>query len=369
MGLTPFVLISIFYAVIGVGVLRDLANNWRTTFDRRFTGADRVLVDKAAFFVLLPISVALHELGHAAAIWSLGGEVTDFGFYGFAGFVAYREPFTAAQQMLVALAGPLVNVVLSAGAIAAVLLRRPPMRAAFNELLVQFAVISGINALIVYPLLDYGTGLGGDWTQIYGDGVPALTAIIGAAHVAILGIAYWAWKNPRMQARFAALTGVPAGATRGALGGMRAADGGRPGRRPPGRRPPASPGRGGEADRATGTELVLREAASRVAGGWPTPVRVVVQRHGSPSDPGGAISLGLAWAGAEDGRPRAVVARPLPGGIELLGQAGPDGMATASRRVETLPAAVGADALTLALRLAMEEVERWATGSPVRTPR
>jgi hypothetical protein len=77
----------------------------------------------------------------------------------------------------------------------------------------------------------------------------------------------------------------------------------------------------------------------------------------------------LAWAGADDGRPRAVVARPLVDGIELLGQAGPDGMAATSRRVETLPAAVGADALTLALRLAMEEVERWATGSPVRTPR
>src|SRR3712207_7948942 len=37
----PFVLISLFYALLGVRVVAQLASRWRETFDRRFTAADR----------------------------------------------------------------------------------------------------------------------------------------------------------------------------------------------------------------------------------------------------------------------------------------------------------------------------------------
>ena len=48
---------------------------------------------------MVPISVALHELGHAVAIWSMGGEVVDFGYYGFAGYVSYYPcEFSAATS-------------------------------------------------------------------------------------------------------------------------------------------------------------------------------------------------------------------------------------------------------------------------------
>ncbi len=369
MGFGPFVLLSLFYTVIALGVVRDLARNWRPTFDRRFTVADRMLVDKAAFFVLVPISVALHEFGHALAIWALGGAVIDFGYYVFAGYVAYDEPFSDVQQVVVALAGSLVNVALCAGAIGWVFLRRPPMRAAFNELLVQFAIVSGINALVVYPLLDFGTGLGGDWSQIYGDAPRPLALTIGAVHLALLGGAWWAWRSPPVRTRFAALTGAPAGIR---LGGL--ASPGRPGGqgrqgsgRPTGMRPSTAVG---GPPPATPLEATLREAATRVAGGWPVPVRIAVQRRPPNGTGGGDVAaVALNWAGRGDGEARGVVVRPSLGALEIWGQAGPaDGVANGARAVDTLADTADVAAVTLGLRLAMEQVDGWPVGRAAGHP-
>ena len=82
MGLGPFALLSLFYVLVGVRVVYQLARNFRQTFDGNFTQEDRMLVSQAAFFVLLPIAVALHELGHAVAIWLYGGQVLGWGFLG-----------------------------------------------------------------------------------------------------------------------------------------------------------------------------------------------------------------------------------------------------------------------------------------------
>src|SRR5688572_21338060 len=164
MGFGPFILLSLFYAVIGVRVVIQVVQRRRELFDRRFTQADRSLVDQAAFFILVPIAVALHELGHAVAIWLFGSEVVDFGYYVFAGFVSYPGGLDEWQEILIALAGTFVNVVLSAIAIGIVFLKKPPLRAAYNELLLQFALLSGFNALIFYPLIDVIGGMNGDWS-------------------------------------------------------------------------------------------------------------------------------------------------------------------------------------------------------------
>jgi hypothetical protein len=293
--------------------------------------------------VLVPISVALHELGHAAAIWGFGGEVTGFGFYVFAGYVSYAEPFTDGQHILVALAGPLVNVALAAIALALVFGKRPPMRAAYNELLFQFAVISGANALIVYPLLDFATDLQGDWRQMYDGGVPLLSAAIFAGHAVILGSAFLAWRNPRLRQRVAELTGVPPGVERGLLGVHRPVADARSQGRP-------------DAGTTPGEELVLRSAAARVASGWHVPIQGIVHRQQ------GGSQLTLRWTSKEAQRLIAVVASPS-GPAQVVGAAGVGGSAP-SRLVERwelyrwakLP---DEDELVLALRLAMELVERW----------
>ena len=64
----PFALLSLMYVVIGVRVIAQLVQRGKKVWDHTFTPEDRALVNQAAFFILIPISVALHELGHAIAV-------------------------------------------------------------------------------------------------------------------------------------------------------------------------------------------------------------------------------------------------------------------------------------------------------------
>lgn len=332
MGLGPFTIISLIYVVIGIRSVSRLVSRWGAVWDRRFTVQDRQLVDEAAFFVLVPISVALHELGHAVAVWSFDGTVTDFGFYGFAGYVSFI-PFgmSDVQLTVIAAAGSLVNLVLCLAAIGLVFLR--PFRAAVNELLVQFAVVSGANAFIVYPLLDLASGLNGDWRQMYGSGVPWLTAIIVAIQIGMIAAGFWLYSSGWARARLARLTDVPAGMQRGFFGGIQ-------------------PGTI-DVRALTPQERSLREASERVASGWPARVETGIQRF----DTGTAMTL--AWQRGSHGY--AIAARSFASGrtdiVALTGR-GVDGRPHLIRGWAEPPTT---DELTLALRIAMETVEQAAT--------
>jgi hypothetical protein len=332
MSLGPFALISLFYVILGLRVLYQLARNFRRTFDRTLTHEDRMLVDQSAFFVLLPIAVALHELGHAIAIWLYGGEVLDWGFYGFAGYVAYDpRAFTDAQQIVIAAAGTAVNLLLAALALALVFLKRPPFRAAINQLLIQFTWISLLNALVVYPLLDIASGLNGDWTQMYGGGVPGLSLLILVIHITVLAALFWAWKSPVMRERVARLTG---GSPRSGRGLARS-------------RLPVTPDAG-----ATAVEQTLREAATRVASGWSSPVEAAIQRGRNGS------ALVLSW-GTGAVRRSVMAVAPETGGIEFSGALRSAGGSPEQRVLGRDPGERDVDRLTMMLRLAMEAVEGW----------
>jgi hypothetical protein len=338
MELGPFALISVFYLILGVRLIIELGRNFRQTFDRNFTHADRMLVDQAAFFILLPIAVALHELGHAVAIWLFGGDVLDWGFYGFAGYVAFNpDQFTDAQQILIAAAGTIVNILLAALAVGIVFLKLPPMRAAFNELLIQFTWISLLNALVVYPLLDIASGMNGDWTQMYSGQVPALSIAILIIHISVLALLFWAWRSPRIQARIAQLTDDKAGSRRVSMRDNRQARGANP------------------------AEPTLREAATRVASGWPTPVDVALQRGNATS------ALMLSW-GNEPLRRSVLAIAHDSGETEMVGALRPPGLPVQQRSLGRHAEPLDTDRLTLTLRLAMETVEKWAEEIPRGTP-
>lgn len=345
MGLGPFTLISVFYVLIGIRVVYQLARNFRQTFDRRFTPQDRALVGQAAFFVLLPIAVALHELGHAVAIWLYGGQVLGWEYWGFAGAVAYNpSEFTEAQQIVIAAAGTVVNLLLAGIALAFVFLKRPPLRAAVNELLIQFTFISLLNALIVYPALDLFIGINGDWAQMYGiSGLigdwtyigtePALNLAILLVHVSVLALLFCGWKSPAVQARIAKLTAAP----------------------PAPRRIPAS--RRADIGPATSspTEEAMRDAATRVSSGWPVPVEAATQQ--------GANGLALLLSWNDEGLRRSVLAvAPESGGMEYSGVLQTNGTAPERRPLGRDTGTVDADRLTMMLRLAMETVSGWEPG-------
>ncbi len=334
MSFGPFAIISLIYVVIGIRVVYQLVGSWSSVWDRRFTQQDRGIVDQAAFFVLVPVSVALHELGHAMAIWIMGGEVVDWGFYGFAGFVSYYPAqFTDVQQTVIAAAGSLVNLILCLLAFGLVLLRRPPMRAAYNELLIQFAFLSGANAFIVYPLLDLASGMNGDWRQMYDSGVSWLTAIIVSVQLGTLALGYWLATNPAMKARFASLTDVPGGFERGLFGGIKP----------------------GQIDIATlsPSERTLQEASERVSSGWSQPVKSQVQRF----DAGTAIVL--EW-GQQPAR-NAVATRVFKNGRTDIVRLHATRASDQPRPPQLLHQWAGlpnADQLTLALRVSMEAIDQ-----------
>jgi hypothetical protein len=341
MPLGPFAIISLLYLFVGVRVVYQLARNFRQTFDRTFTRQDRFLVDQAAFFVLVPISVALHELGHAVAIWLFGGDVLGFGYYGFAGYVEFDPAqFTNAQQILIASAGTIVNLLLGALAIGLVFLKRPPMRPAYNELLVQFTWISLLNALIAYPLLDFVSGLNGDWKQMYSFSVPWLSAAILVIHVAVLGIMFWAWKSPAVRGRIAVLTGDATQLQRARVTSGQSA---------------------GAPRSATPVERTLREAAERVASGWSAPVEAAIQRGQS-----GTV-LSLSW-GEGPLRRSVIAAAPDTGGVEISGAVRLDGRPPHHRGLGHESGSLDADRLTMALRIAMEAVDRWELPSDGPAP-
>jgi hypothetical protein len=262
-----------------------------------------------------------------------GGEVLDWGFYGFAGYVAFDpRDFTDAQQIVIAAAGTAVNLLLSGIAVALVFLKRPPLRAAINQLLIQFTWISLLNALVVYPLLDIISGLNGDWTQMYSGGVPALSLVILAIHITVLAALFWAWKSPAMQTRLARLTGGVVRSSRTSATS----------------RLPSTPEAG-----ATAVEQTLREAATRVASGWSSPVEAAIQRGRNGS------ALVLSWGtGAVR---RSVMATALEtGGIEFSGVLLSGGGSLEQRPLGRDPGERDVDRLTMMLRLAMEAVEGWA---------
>jgi hypothetical protein len=332
MDLGPFALLSAFYVLLGVRVVYQLARNFRQTFDRNFTPQDRLLVDQAAFFVLLPIAVALHECGHAITIHLFGGDVLGWGYFGFAGYVEFDPgQFTAAQRILIASAGTVVNLLLAALAVGAVFLKRPPFRAAINELLIQFVWISLLNALVLYPVLDFVGGMNGDWVQMYDGGVPQLSLVILIIHLSVLTLLFWAWRSPTVRARIAHLTGGPAGTRRVAIS--------------------SRPGGQQRADE-TAIERTLREAASRVASGWSTPVEASLQRGRA------GTALLLSWR--EGALRRSVVAiAPESGGVEFSGAISLDGQSPQQRALGRDPAPIDVDRLTMMLRLAMETVNGW----------
>lgn len=346
-----FALISLFYVIIGIRVVRDIWVHRREAFDLRFTESDRYLVDQAAFFLLVPLSVLLHELGHAIAIWWYGGEVIDFNFYVFAGSVSYFEPFTETQRMVVAAAGTAVNIVLCALALAVVFLRRPPFRAAINELLFQFAVISGINALIFYPLLDVATGLNGDWTQMYTGGDRNLSLAIAIIHGGLLFGAYRLWQLPAFRTLLARRTGMPTSTERRVMGGLRRAS--------PRGRGEGQPQTVIAFEPSTPAEARFRAAADRVARGWTSPVEGRVDRRDEASQ------VALMWQSGNVNR--AVAMRHEPSGRVTLSGASAyvtdpaqrTGAPSIQRGLRVWADLPEENELTMALRIAMEEVERW----------
>jgi hypothetical protein len=199
-------ILGVFMAIAAVAALVNVIRERASIFDERFTARDRARILPFVLFVLLPISVLLHEGGHAVMVKVFGGHVTGFGFYFFYAYVEHQGIYTALQLALIALAGPLVNVILGLAAAAIAWYR--PRRAVYNYMLFVFAALELANALIFYPVLDALGGVAGDWETIYSRATPLFSVLIALNHIAILVCALVIWRSPRFQLGYAERTGL-----------------------------------------------------------------------------------------------------------------------------------------------------------------
>lgn len=180
-----FDLLSLFYAFLGIRAVWTLAQNWRAFTDDSLTSFDRRLANEIAFFVFIPIGVFLHELGHAAATYQVGGTIDWFGggfhYALFYGYVIPKGHFTLLEDWWISLAGNLVSIVY--GFVPLIFLRMTNP-AWIKYTILSFARIQLGWSLVGYPLLTFA-GFEGDWQTIY-FAIPILGAAVLVAQASLV---------------------------------------------------------------------------------------------------------------------------------------------------------------------------------------
>lgn len=184
--LSIFDIISVFYCIVAVGVIRRLIKNRESFWDDDITPQDRRLVTEVSFFILIPVGVLLHELGHALATWQVGGTVVDFEWRIFWGYIIPEGIFTQTQRWWIALSGNLVSVLIG---IIPLLIVNHVRKEIIREILLYFAKIELIYSLIFYPAFSF-VGFMGDWVRIYDFSVKPYAQVTLAVHIIILFI-FW----------------------------------------------------------------------------------------------------------------------------------------------------------------------------------
>ncbi len=183
--------VDVILGVAAFVTLVALVRSWTSLWDADFTAADRRLATQVAVFLVPPVVVLLHELGHVAAVLAVGAEVVDFHYGLFEGSVTASGRLSAGQNWFVAVAGNVVGAVAGlAMAVAGVRGRglRPPLR----HILILGGVLEVVFTLVGYPLLSLSATFG-DWVVVYDfDRTPVLSTATLAVHV--LGLAaLWRW--------------------------------------------------------------------------------------------------------------------------------------------------------------------------------
>ena len=196
-----FSLISFLYVGLAILTLYRVVTRWQLLWDARVTDEDLRLARTAGFYLMIPPTVALHELGHAALIWANGLDVEDWQFLGFIGWVAHR-PAGAIGDFAIALAGNVVTLLIGVGVTAFVL--RRPRHPVWNTLWLELGRQSLFLVLAFYPLLCLA--FDGDFRTIYNfKRTPIAAGITAAVHAAILIVGYnIVWKR-RYRSRAALL--------------------------------------------------------------------------------------------------------------------------------------------------------------------
>ncbi|MBO9385989.1 MAG: hypothetical protein J7453_06090 [Thermomicrobium sp.] len=199
-------LVSFALVVLSV---RAIVRAWRARhqlFAEPVTAQQLAVLVELALFVLVPISVLAHELGHAVAVWLSGGRVIGFGYLLFLGWVEYTGVTNPIAQFWIASSGNLVSLFLALVAIGAGLFA--PLRRPVAALLLTAGGMILATTLVFYPALDLASGLQGDWTQLY-SGPRSAALVLGVLHGALLLTGFAVWRSRWLRWRVSARIGRP----------------------------------------------------------------------------------------------------------------------------------------------------------------
>ena len=178
-----FELLAFVYIGVGLWTAVRVGRRWGELWDDQLTDDDRRLAARAGFFLLLPPTIALHELGHAVAIWAYGLRVTDWRFLGYVGMVVPEGSAGPLGDFVIALAGNAVTLAVGVGSWGVV--ARFPGHPVRNILGIELGNQSLFLVLVFYPALCLF--FEGDWRWIYDfSATPVASSVTALIHAALL---------------------------------------------------------------------------------------------------------------------------------------------------------------------------------------
>ncbi len=182
-----FDILTIFYLFRSVQLGLKIWREWPQLRIEPFTPHKKHLAEQASYFIAVPVGVLAHEVGHVLAVWASGGQVAEFHYRAFWGYVVPIGSFTPAQSWFISIAGTLAS--LAFGVFIWLIFRR-----ATSSTLRYFGVrafrFQVYFSLVYYPLFTL-FGFDGDWKTIYDfSATPLLSAATAILHAGTL-LLFW----------------------------------------------------------------------------------------------------------------------------------------------------------------------------------
>jgi tetratricopeptide (TPR) repeat protein len=183
-----FVLVSLLNVFYGWRVFRGVGQGWADLNREPLRRDQKQLIDRAAFFLGIPLGVIIHELFHALTVWLFGGQVVDVGYGLYWGYVSHIGYYTPTQLWIIAMAGTIGS--LAYGVIMWLIFRRIRL-STYRYFALRVLRVHLFYSLVFYPLFTLFTFVG-DWKTIYDfNATPLLSGITLVTHLSILGLFYY----------------------------------------------------------------------------------------------------------------------------------------------------------------------------------
>lgn len=187
-----FDLIALFYVLRSLQLIFIIWRERRALRQPPLSFRQKYLAEQASFFLAVPIGVLLHELGHALSVWVFGGQVLQFGYRVFWGFVIPFGSFSATQLWFISLAGTLASLLFG---LAIWLLLRQHQTPALRYFALRAFRFQTFFSLIYYPVFTL-LGFEGDWATIYNfAATPVWSGLTAVCHA---GILFLFWRGDRL---------------------------------------------------------------------------------------------------------------------------------------------------------------------------